>query len=295
MRILPALAALALSLALACGGAAAAPAAGGLSPNALHSWSIYDDKEAKTYRVGDITLKAGSLKGGQGLSVEITAPGMAPFRLKDADVYATLHFGVGKLDAAEPRQILLQTYTGGAHCCTQWTVLTAKGGKWTASVLGQWDGEGGGDWPKDEDGDGVIDIVLFDQAFLYAFASYADSWPPPRIYHLQAGKLVDVSDRRGLAPLFETQAKEAGAACREKSAGACAAYVADASRLGRRAEAWAVMLEAMKDNPAGEDWLPEGCKVARDDDGMCRKGQEVVYKSYPEALAAFLKDHGYGP
>lgn len=270
--------------------APAPPAPGTLALDTMHSWSIYDDNAAKTYRLADVTLKAAPLEGGHGLSVEITAPGMAPYRFRDADVYATLRFGMGRIDPAQPRQISLLAYTGGAHCCTRWIVLTPKDGQWRAEELGQWDGEGF-DWPKDVDGDGVPDIVLYDQAFLYAFGGYAQSRPPPRIYHLKGGDLTDVSAQPGFRKLFEADMAGVEADCRKADQSACAAYVADALRLGRGEAAWTLVRSTI---PKGEtDWLPSSCKVARDKDFVCPKGQEVAYQDFPSALAAFLKDQGY--
>lgn len=270
---------------------APAPPPGTLALDTMHAWSIYDDKEARTYKLADVTLKANSFKGGYGLAVDITAPGMAPYRLRDNEVYATLRFGMGRIDPAQPRQISLMLYTGGAHCCTRWIVLTPKAGKWSAQELGEWDGEGF-DWPKDVDGDGAPDIVLFDQAFLYAFGGYAQSRPPPQIYHLTGGAFADVSAKPGFRPLFEKAMAEAEPDCRKADQSACAAYMANALRLGRGDKAWAVVRTAV---PKGEpEWLPTGCSVKRQPDGLCPDGKEITYPDFPTALAIFLKDHGYG-
>jgi hypothetical protein len=159
--------------------------------------------------------------------------------------------------------------------------------------VGSWDG----DYiepPKDISGDGVVDFVMFDNSFLYAFASYADSFAPPTIFNIVNGEMKDVSRNPAFRALFLKEMKQAGDRCRPGSDGApngaCASYVAAAARVGKLTEAWPRMIAAYD---ATSDWdLPTGCRV-REDEGGCPDGAEIVYKSYPEALLAFLKREGY--
>lgn len=98
----------------------------------------------------------------------------------------------------------------------------------------------------------------------------------------------------GFAPLFRRHMAAARIACERPKRGytpngACAAYAADAARLGRLREAWPVMLRSWK--PFA--WkLPEGCRVARAA-GECPTGARIAYPDYPTALRGFLREKGY--
>jgi hypothetical protein len=73
--------------------------------------------------------------------------------------------------------------------------------------------------------------------------------------------------------------------------GACPAFVAAAARVGKLDEAWQQMLTAYD---ATVDWqLPTGCWISAE--GGCPPDQQIVYKSYPEALQAFLVKYDYIP
>lgn len=188
--------------------------------------------------------------------------------------------------------IMLQSFSGGAHCCTSIQLAGYSGGKLKVLDLGSWDGDTI-DVPTDVSGDGVVDFVMHDNSFLYAFASYADSYAPPKILNVIDGEVKDVSSGPAFRSLFAKEMRDAGQRCRPglgmTANGACPAFVAAAARVGHLERAWAQMLAAYD---ATADWdLPTGCLVS-DRDG-CPEGAEIVYKSYPEALLAFLKREGY--
>lgn len=190
--------------------------------------------------------------------------------------------------------VMLQSYTGGAHCCVHVQLAGLSGGRLALVDLGLWDGDRIAA-PRDVSGDGVVDFILSDQAFLYAFAPYAMSQTVPKILNVVGGRVVDVSARPAFHRLFADAALASGATCRNDADGltrngACAAYVAAAARAGQLARAWTEMLAAYD---AGVDWaLPTGCAMPSRD-GSCPAGAEVRYQSYPDALLAFLKRNRY--
>ena len=189
--------------------------------------------------------------------------------------------------------VMLQSFSGGAHCCNSIQLAGFVAGKLKVLDLGSWDGDYI-DPPKDISGDGVVDFVMYDNSFLYAFASYADSSAPPKILNVINGEVRDVSGNPAFRPLFAKEMQAAGQLCRAGSDrspnGACASYVAAAARLGKLNQAWPQMLAAYD---ATSDWdLPTGCRV-REGAGGCPDGAKIIYKSYPEALLAFLKGEGY--
>ncbi|MBX3481640.1 MAG: hypothetical protein KF842_14710 [Caulobacter sp.] len=79
--------------------------------------------------------------------------------------------------------------------------------------------------------------------------------------------------------------------CRRHENSACAALVADASRLGRRAWAWKVMLKNYdREDTWGVTFL---CDPGNLD--QCPASLKKPFRTFPEALAAFLDHTGYGP
>ncbi len=189
--------------------------------------------------------------------------------------------------------VMLQSFSGGAHCCNRVQLAGLSGGRMKVVDLGSWDGDEMG-VPTDLNGDGVADFVERDNAFLYAFAAYAMSYAPPIVLNVTGGRVVDVSRRRGYRRLYLDEMAKAGETCRTAEDGmdrngACPSYVASAARVGRLDEAWADMIGSYS---ATEDWeYPTGC--TRRTTGECPEASRLVYKSYPEALLAFLKEHGY--
>lgn len=195
--------------------------------------------------------------------------------------------------AGAPPVVMLQSFSGGAHCCNHVQLAGVSGGRLKVVDLGSWDGDQIA-LPVDLSGDGVADFVERDDAFLYAFAAYAMSAAPPKVLNVTGGRVIDVSKRAAFRQLYLDEMATSGEICRTGAEGmdrngACPSYVASAARVGRLDEAWAEMVRSYA---ADLDWeLPSGCVVRTSE--QCPEGSQIVYKSYPEALLAFLKEHGY--
>ena len=189
--------------------------------------------------------------------------------------------------------IMLQSFSGGAHCCNHIQLAGFSSGQLKVVDLGSWDGDEVG-VPKDISGDGIADFEMVDNQFLYAFTAYAMSYAPPKILNVVGGRAIDVSTKPEFRSLFEKAMHDARSKCVSGGDGAvrngaCAAYVAEAARVGKLEQAWSEMLSGYD---ATQDWdWPQGCWVS--DENGCPSGQEIVYKSYPEALLAFLRRNGY--
>lgn len=186
--------------------------------------------------------------------------------------------------------ILASSFSGGAHCCTSLTLLKLEPYGWRRHDLGQWDG-GTPALPQDLDGDGRREFTSVDQSFLYAFESYAGSLAPPVIQRFEGGRLRDVSSERAFRPVFARAADQAREACRQRSNGACAAYVASAARTGALDDAWTLMLASY--DQASEWNLPTACRVRTASD--CPADALLTFATFPEALQWFLGDKGYTP
>jgi hypothetical protein len=178
-------------------------------------------------------------------------------------------------------EFLISRFSGGAHCCAEVQILDLVQGQWRIVDGGSWDGDEV--IPEDTDGDGEAEIVERDNRFLYRYSCYACAAPPVRVFKLVAGTLADVTSSPLYRSLDEKDLPSFREGCANHDNGACASYVEAASRLGRRDEAWAFMLEHYDRK---SDWGLKDCALM-DGNGNCRV--EIQYKSYPDALEAFLQ------
>jgi hypothetical protein len=242
------------------------------------------------YRVGDVMLtmrndvdRADSSTLHRSLTV--TMPGAPAFTIAadEADPFAPTVMVVE--NRPHPPIVLFQAYSGGAHCCTSVKAIVPENGRLQAVEI--YDGDGGPvtSAPRDVDGDGRIDFVFPDNAFYYAFASYAESLAPARIVNIVDGRAVDVSDRPEFRGVYEGEIADARTACTGGDAGddggnpngACAAYVAIAARLGRFDAAWAEMLRHYR-HDVGDGFAGDRMEGRTD---------------YPAVLRGFLVAHHY--
>jgi len=188
------------------------------------------------------------------------------------------------LDANGDAEVIVQTFTGGAHCCMAITTYTWQNNTFTPVPFAYLDG-GGGRF-TDLDNDGQIEFVSADNAFLYQFSSYAGSYPPTVVLNFVEGTYLDTTAQfpallgSGAWRMYEAFGR--AAAERYEVNGVLAGYVAQKIRLGQYAEGWEFMLAHYD---AESTW---GLEVY---DGS---GTVVAtHGDFPTALAAFLSDMGY--
>lgn len=268
-----------------------------MAPSAtLLSWAPTDDSEKQTYVIDDYTLTISThihMNRERVALLLVRAPTGETAKLYGEIGYPvpSARFGVGKLDPKSfTQQVVLTSYTGGLHCCTKITVLELVEGSWRKVQLGLWDGDPLREFPTDVDGDGTRDFVFKDDRFDYAFAPYTESVKPPRIFNIEGAKLVEVGQASRYDAVYGGEMKHAHAGCAKHKNAACAAFVAIASRLGRRDWAWDIMMANYRPST---DWnFPMKCKVPRVKD-VCPPGQSEQFREFPDALAWFLTDTGY--
>jgi hypothetical protein len=265
-------------------------------------WSMRENGGPVRYRVGEVrlTLDAGADPSDAELTsaiLTVEAPGFAALTVRGTPVggWDGVRLNVGRLGGGRPF-VLFQTYTGGAHCCANVQMILPDGDRLRAVEVGTWDGEFV-DMPADLDGDGNPDFVVRDNRFLYAFASYAGSVAPPQVWNVIDGRAVDVSADPRFRRLFNAALAAHRARCLEGGSEAnapCAAFVADAARIGRAAfeQAWREMLPHYERAPAFG--FPQGCRVATRE-SPCPENQLVDYPDFPTALRPFLEQAGYLP
>jgi hypothetical protein len=190
--------------------------------------------------------------------------------------------------ANDTPEVVLESYTGGAHCCTEILVITKTAeGRWETIELGLFNGAGS--YVEDADNDGVYEIVTIDNAFLYAFGCYACSAAPLQILAVKDGEVRDVSfeprysrrHRKHLA-LIEDRLEPSGPV----ENGILAGWVAQKAILGKGAEAWAEMLLRYDRQ---EIW---GLEFCRDGAAVCPEAERIL-RPFPEVLREFLHELGY--
>lgn len=187
------------------------------------------------------------------------------------------------LDNNGNSEVIVKTFSGGAHCCTDITIYTLQNNQFIKTETGFLDGEGGAF--EDLDGDGKFEFSTSDNSFLYAFSSYAGSFPPSLIYAFNKGKFENVT--RKYVKQLKSRAWEMYQAFLQNKKenfevnGILAGYVAQKALLGEYQQGWEFMLANY--DPTS-DW---GLTIYQGD-------QEAgKYSNFPDALKSALIKQGY--
>ena len=199
------------------------------------------------------------------------------------------------LPVAETPQVVITNFTGGAHCCTQTTILTRapRSESWAAITAATLDGDGY--WFEDLNGDGGQELLSLDNAFLYAFDSYAGSFAPLKISRLSGGDIEDISEEPAVRSrlIQDLAGMEFSAKLNPelwKSNGFLAGWVASKVRLGQGEEAWKKFLANYEKK---SDFGPQTCTSGQKIEDCPANNTKPI--PIPKALAQFLRDNGYGP
>jgi hypothetical protein len=186
------------------------------------------------------------------------------------------------LDHTGQPNVVLDLFTGGAHCCSIEQVFTFDPGTNTY-VKAERDFGDPGERTKDLNHDEHFEFVTADDAFAYAFTDFAASGLPLQILTFSGGRFTDVTN--SFKPLVRKDAafwlktfKHMARQHFEDSVGVIAAWAADEYRLGKSAAANRYLHQQAR---AGHLNSPLGRSVAQ--------GQKFVAR-----LLRFLRRHGYG-
>ncbi|ASC74200.1 putative thylakoid lumen protein [Halomicronema hongdechloris C2206] len=186
------------------------------------------------------------------------------------------------LDSDGTAEVITEYYSGGAHCCMMITTYGLRGDTFIEIPFAPLDG--GGRF-RDLNQDGHSEFITTDNAFLYAFGSYAGSFPPTVIMTFQSGRFIDTTAQfrdylRGHAWQMYQALLRAQDHDGEVNA-VLAGYVAQKIRLGEFEQAWEFMqVHYDRQDEWGLDIYDDGEPIGRHPD-------------FPKALRQFLIDLGY--
>ena len=123
-------------------------------------------------------------------SFEITKKGNLVFQDSCNDrIYSIKAYN---LKGNNNKQIVVEYYTGGAHCCTYTSIGEFKNNNFKFTDTIYW-GNAGYEI-KDLDGDGVMEFLGGSDMFAYAFTNYSETRFPIEIFRYENGKLKIVND-----------------------------------------------------------------------------------------------------
>jgi len=197
---------------------------------------------------------------------------------------------IAEIDPNNSRpEVVVSFFTGGAHCCSDTSVVTSSpdGKTWTTVDVGEFDG--GPLLATDLGGDGRYEFAPRDNVFLYAFACYACSAAPLQVLAVENGAVKNVTDDPRFKKAHEATLKFIIDEVPDSEVnGFLAGYVGEKILLGEGKEAWDLML-AYYDR--GSDWGLESCDKPLKENGECPG--KTVKLTFPDALERMLKENGY--
>ena len=190
-------------------------------------------------------------------------------------------------------QVVITAFTFGAHCCTVTHIATMTApGKWSVVEGARLDGDEGYVF-ADLDRDGAQELISYDNNFLYAFASYADSFAPTRVAKFVGTAIKDVTADakyrdflRGKVRAMEDEARRDGDLWHAN--GFLGAWVAAKSLVGEVDDAWRRMLTSYDRK---SDWPQQECAINVAID-QCPK-DKLRDLTFPQALHKLMAQNGY--
>jgi subtilisin-like proprotein convertase family protein len=194
---------------------------------------------------------------------------------------STRPLAVRDLDGDREPEVLVDLYSGGAHCCSYTVIYRYRGGRYTTTVA--WWGNPGARL-VDVDRDGRPEFRTSDDRFAARFVAYAASTEPVKMLRFSHGRLLNVT--RSFRRLVEADARaqyrlylETRRSSVREVRGILAAWLADQYLLGRGAAGWRVLGAAYERGELGRAARKDGYPAGR---------------AYLAGLRAFLRRAGYG-
>jgi hypothetical protein len=261
----------------------------------------YDGKHPVTLQYRELTVTIDGVRGSDTANRVPMITGLYRgheiFSLKIEDAEAAEPIAKARViwldrSAAFP-QVVITAFTFGAHCCTVTHIATMTAtDKWSVVEGMRLDGDEGYGF-ADLDRDGAQELISYDNSFLYAFASYADSFAPTRVSRLVGTDIKDVTGdpkyRDFLRSKVRAMEEEVGKdGDLWHSNGFLGAWVAAKSLVAEVDDAWRRML-ASYDRKS--DWPQQECTIGGAID-KCPK-DKLRDLTFPQALRKLMAENGY--
>lgn len=192
-------------------------------------WQL--DEGAQDFRFNDITIKISPLANNDNfeLRFDIMKPNAKTLTFNESGPLGNI--SIARFSEGADYNVVLSVFSGGAHCCSAVYVADYSNGAKLINV-GSFDGDVL--VPKDINGDGLEELVTYDQNF-FIFSSYAGAMPPMKIFNVADGELRDVTKDERYITAHENYFKMQSAACNslvKENTGACAGLLGSAALLG---------------------------------------------------------------
>ncbi|HLH89795.1 MAG TPA: hypothetical protein VKX28_15190 [Xanthobacteraceae bacterium] len=261
----------------------------------------YEGKQPVTLRYRELTVTIDSAPGADAGSRVPVLEGRYGdreiFSIKVEDAEADAPVAAARViwldhGAAFP-QVVLTAFTFGAHCCTVTKIATmTTPDTWHVVDGQQLDGDEGYTF-ADLAHDGTSELISYDNDFLYAFASYADSFAPTRVARLVGTDITDVSGDPKYRDFLRAKVRDMEADARKDpklwhANGFLGAWVAAKSLVGEVDDAWVRML---KSYDRRSDWPLQECTTGAEID-KCPKGK-LRDLTFPQALKKLMTQGSY--
>ena len=261
----------------------------------------YDGKRPVTLQYRDLTV---TIDGVRGSDADNRVP-VITGRYRDREIFSlTIEDAEAKDPIAKARviwldraaafpQVVITAFTFGAHCCTLTHIATMTApDKWRVVEGMRLDGDEGYAF-ADLDHDGAQELISYDNNFLYAFASYADSFAPTRIAKLVGPEIRDVTAEPKYRDFLRRKVREMEEEARKDgdlwhANGFLGAWVAAKSLVGEGDDAWRRMLTSY-DRKSG--WPQQECTIGVAID-KCPK-DKLRDLIFPQALRKLMAEAGY--
>jgi hypothetical protein len=217
---------------------------------------------------------------------ELTVPGVG-----SGFGFVAAEASIAEIDPGNSHpEVYFSSYSGGAHCCSLVIVAEDLNGEWVGVGIGEFDGDG--NFLDDLDGDGLAEIVMPDNRFLYAFDGYAGSAAPLAVTTVLGGRVFDISADPRFVPAHRAWLRQVEsnveAEKRWSSEGHLAGWVATKIRVGEGADAWQELAANWRSTA---DSSKEVCLTGGDLDSCPKKSRAAL--DFPERLRLFLEQTGY--
>ena len=160
-------------------------------------------------------------------------------------------FMVKDLDGDKEPEVIVDFFTGGAHCCTYSLIYRFNSQQNRYESINQSWGHVGYSL-RDLNGDGRLEFESADNSFAYAFASFAGSGMPIQIWQYERGKMSEVT--RQYPKLVYADATRWWNYYNESKTqdgevkGLLAAYMGTKYLLGQQEDGWSRLRQAYRES-----------------------------------------------